>query len=527
MNLPAWSTLLPPLITLLAAGITKNVGFSLLLGIGFGSYLATEFSITASLSFSIHRIASQLFAPSTLILFIFLSLLAFIIELMRVSGGVAAYVGFLQKRIKNKKHAELAVFVFSGIFCIDDYINNMLTGAIIRPFAERFSIAREKIAFLLNSLSSPVVAIIPASTWAAMIITRLETGGISLTQSATQLISADPFFVYLHAIPCTFYSFLIISSALYIVLSRRAYGPMLDLEKKAELQQPMQEQQTQKIKNEESIAGFLIPLACFLLFLPIFLLYLGNSNLFGGTNSVLDALKTTNIMASFCYTGAIAAIILGTFLIHQKKETIKSLVNISIQSIWSMRNSFKILTLAFTLGAIISQDLHAGSYIASLICCNLSTFLLPAIIFLLASATTASTGSSWGTIAIITPLALQTIATLTDTSLPATLSNTPLLYQTIGAILSGAVAGAHISPLTEATIISSTAAQADHLQHVKTQLVYATPAFLITGLLFLITGLYPDITTNLGSCTIMLILGITITISVIGLISHKKENCYN
>jgi tetracycline resistance efflux pump len=280
---------------------------------------------------------------------------------------------------------------------------------------------------------------------------------------------------------------------------------------------------TQTLTRKESIAGFLIPLACFFLFLPLFLLYLGNSSLFGGPHSILEALKSTNIMASFCYTSGIASLILALFLLQQKKEKPLHLVKLIFTSAWSMKNSFKILTLAFTLGAIISQDLHAGSYIAKLICCNLSSFLLPLIVFILATASTASTGSSWGTIAIITPLALQTLAVLSQQALPIGLEHIPLLYQTIGAILSGAVAGAHLSPLTEATIISATAAQANHLLHVKTQVQYALPAFFVTSLLFLATGLAPVLAQSSLYMWGLVGIGIFATIRLIAILGKQTQ----
>ncbi|KKT02242.1 MAG: Sodium:proton antiporter, partial [candidate division TM6 bacterium GW2011_GWF2_43_17] len=336
--MPSWITLLPPVITLIIAGLSKNVSLSLLVGIFTGGFIATNFEISSGIVFGIKKIGATFIEPTTLTLFAFLALLSLVIELMGKSGGVAAYVSLLQKKIKNARNAEIAVILFSFLFCIDDYINNMLTGAIIRPFSERFLIAREKIAFLLNSLSSPLVAIIPASTWAAMIITRIEDAGVSDIPSNNQIIDADPFFTYVKSIPFSFYSICIIASVFFIVYRRISYGAMAHLEEQAKRQTPPIEETITRKTSEESIASFLIPLTCFLLFLPIFLLYLGNSQLFGGQNGLLEALQHTNVMASLCFTSIISSVILGVFLLYKKKTTIKGLFQVSFASIWGMRN---------------------------------------------------------------------------------------------------------------------------------------------------------------------------------------------
>jgi len=192
-----------------------------------------------------------------------------------------------------------------------------------------------------------------------------------------------------------------------------------------------------------------------------------------------------------------------------------------------MRNSFKTLTLAFTLGAIISKDLHAGTYLASAISGNIPLFLLPVIVFGIATLTTASTGSSWGTIALMMPLAIQAITALSSSStIPIALSCAPLLYQTIGAILSGAVAGAHISPLTEATIISSLSAGASHLEHVKTQTQYAIPSIIGSSIAFIIASFAPPGRYPYELLLLALVTGLTVTLTLIALKNKATKELF-
>lgn len=523
----SWVSLIPPLLVIATAAATHRVILSLVLGIVSAALISSGFAPLASGVHIYQAIHSVITTAGNIYLFLFLIALGTLIESITHSGGVAAYTALLKRFVHNRRGAETASLCLSLVFCIDDYLNSLMTGSIMRPLTDSFRIPRVKLAFLLNSMSSPLCTLIPITTWAAMILGQLHASGISENGSTNNaLIAADPFLTYLASIPFIFYSFFIIGSSWIIVRTQLSFGPMHQQEVIAQTsgnlfgnKEPIGRATDMDTKGEGSLAHFIIPIITFIIAALGFVLYTGKNVLFGGSNGIIETIKHASTTWSLMMASFTALIASSILMIKERHPLIRSLSLAAYRGVLSMKNSLIVLFLAFTFGVLLDQ-LHTGEYLAQLISASLPTFLLPLLIFALATITTASTGSSWGAIAILMGLVVKTLAALSSiTTLPLTPADVPVFFISIGALIAGSVAGAHLSPITDATVVSSMSAAAYHIDHVKTLITYAFPALFGSGVAFLVGGL----TYKLGLLTCLaLSAGIGFGITVLLLWSFNR-----
>lgn len=529
--------LLPPAIVLATAALFRHVILSLSLGIISAAYIASHWSIIDAIKLAFSGIYSVISDPASLLLFGFLLALGTLIELMTHAGGILASTTYLKKLVTTKRSAEGCSLLLSCIFMLDDYLNNLMTGSIIRPLTDSFRIPRIKLAFLLNSMSSPLCSIIPITSWAAMILTQLHTAGISDISTKPWIINADSLITHFHTLPFVFYTLFIIISAATIILFQLSFGTMKEHEEIALKTGNLfgGKESTQKTDSEPekngSLSNFIIPIAAFIIILLFCILWTGKSALLGGSSySFIETIKNSSVLGSLLSASLIT--LLATSILYKLRgEASLSHIFISlVRGISLMKNSLIVLILAFSLGALINgPELNTGGYLAHLISLQLPLSLLPAIIFALATITTSSTGSSWGTILVLMPLVIQTLASLTIGSYPLLPDMIPLLYPSLGALIAGSVAGAHLSPITDATVVSAMAARANHLDHVKTQISYSLPAVGGTLIAFLVIG----ITTSWPlfiSWILAFGIGISFTLAILftrhALAHHKQKQSF-
>lgn len=490
-----WIVLVPPLIVILSAAITRHVIASLFAGIISATAIYTISAHVSPFTYLFNAFLQIITNPDKITLFVFLAVLGTVIELMTRSGGVAAYTSFVRRFVTNRRQAEVSSLLISCVFFLDDYLNSLTTGAIMRPLTDAFAVPRAKLAYLINSMSSPLCPLIPLSSWAAMIIGNLQISGISDHGMANTLINADPLMAYLAAIPFMFYAIFIIISAFIVVWGRLSFGAMHRQEVIAQESGnlfggkniPSTKRATEPTGG--SLADFFVPIICFIASTLFFLLYTGQSHLLGGTNSFVETLRTADTMFSLLSASLFTLVVICIMNTLRHVFSIKKIGLAAIDGVMLMKNSLIVLLLAFTFGYMINNDLQSGAYLANIISASLPLALLPLIIFGLATITTASTGSSWGTIAILMPLTVKTLASLSAGAAPFVITSVPLLLPSLGALVAGSVAGAHFSPITDATVVSAMSAGAYHLDHVKTMMAYALPALLGSCLSFLIIGL--------------------------------------
>jgi tetracycline resistance efflux pump len=531
----SWIVLFPPIAVLSVAIITRNVIWSLLTGIVSAALIATNFSPLQAIT----TIATKAFeetdipkifrgeSPDHLYTFIFLITLGIIISLITHTGGMHAYSRTLSTRIKDKKAAESSSLLLSLFFFIDDYLSSLTVGSIMRPVTDRFLIPRAKLAFLLDAMSAPLCVLIPASSWVAFILTQLEAGGISLHKNGIQYIQADGFYIYLKSILYMFYPILLVLSAWFIVYRRISFGSMHIQEVEADTtgnlfggKEPPTTKLSHDTQKEGSLVDFILPIGTFLTLLIIVLLYSGSWHFFGGSASFLTSLQSANSLMSLFLASIITLPLSVVYFMLKGKLSLQELKEVSIEGFYLMKNSLIVLLLAWTFSNILKNDLGTGKYLAELLLGTLPGSLMPVMVFITALLVAASTGSAWGTIAIIIPLAIPMVVAFTHKVVPLSVPEVPLLFPVLGAVISGAIAGGHVSPISDSTVMSSTSSGCYHIDHIMTQIGYVAPVILGTSAAFLITGLFASYTNSIVSISIQIGLGIT---CIIFLLRNRKH----
>lgn len=487
--------LIPPLLVLITAFISRRLNPSLALGIASASFIAADFSPLGSLKLAYHRLFDQLVNPDYLYLYGFLLLVGTIIMLLSRTGGAEAFAQSITKHLHSKRSVETSSLLLSSILFIDDYLSSLTVGYVLRPLTDRYSIARVKLAYLVHSLSGPLVIMIPVSSWLAMITGQLNLAGVCM-ENSTARICADPFFIYLNSIPYIFYSIILISSVWFIVRNRISYGPMKLQEDiaaqtgnlfggKAALVQPLEQYET----AHGSIIDLILPLVTLICSVFIGILYVGGFWMLGGSRTLLEALKNNNNTFFALFMAAAATLVISFFFaIARKKLTFACSSNIVGCGISLMQGAVLMVYLASTLGFILKSDLLVGTYLAHTLGSSLAPALLPFVFFIISVIVATITGSSWGTIAIMLPNTIQMLTTLLNLTCCTNPDQITLLYPLLGAIFSGAVCGDHISPISETTIMASTSSGSYPMDHAYTQIFYALPAIFSTALSFLIAG---------------------------------------
>ena len=505
----AWLSLVPPFITLAAALITKRIGPSLVLGITISALIYFKFSIKHAFLFSTARIwaNSQLGDLltwsgnfSTLYTFAFLFIIGIIVVLINTTGGAQAYAEKVSGYISDKRSVETSSILLSLSLFLDDYLNCLTMGCAMKPLTDKAGIARAKLAYLIDSMAAPWIIIVPFSSWVAVICKILQSANISeTTQNA--IIIANPYYVYLCLIPYVFYSFITIALVLIIVRNRLSFGPMYTHEKIAQetgnllggKHTPNTKLTMCNIQKTPSILEFLLPIGSLLLFCIFGLLYSGGFVFFGGTHGLFKAIQEANAYIVMFWS-SVASLIIGiTFSLARSNLSLSSLLTIIPKGLHLMLYPNLILLFAWTFSDLLTNYLHTGEYLAYLISNSISFKLLPVILYILTSLISISLGSAWSTMMIITPLAVPIVVAYTAITPPVSLASVPMLLPTLGAILSGAATGDHISPVASTTIMAATSSGSIVIDHVKTQFMYALPAIGATTVAFLVVGLAIDL----------------------------------
>ncbi len=530
----SWIVLLPPIAVLVIAVISRNVIASLITGILAASAIATHYSLSKTVWLSICRIWRETHlqslwcpgeTPDHLYTFGFLIFLGIIISLITHTGGIAAYTKTIQSRIHDKKNAQTVSLLLSGCFFIDDYLSSLTVGAIMRPLTDKFSIPRVKLAFLLDTMSAPLCIIIPATSWVAMVLANLETAGVCESKACD--IFVDPFNAYLHAIPYMFYPFLTIMSSWFIVRKRISFGTMRQQEQEAEQTGNLfggKPDLVVSLDNPSAKGGlldFLLPIGLFLFFALTCILYTGHWTAFGGTNHFLKAMQEANTLQALFIGSFVTLLISIPFFLLQKKITLSAALKTVLQGALLMKNSLLVLLLAWTLGSILKHDLNTGAYLGHLLLGALPPFLLPLMVFITSALITASTGSAWGTISVMVPLTIPLVITYSGHALPLAFADANLLSPVIGALLSGAVAGGHFSPISDSTVLASTSSGSYHLDHVATQIPYLLPA-LIGSVLALISSSILLPYSHFLALTASFIGSIVVTVAMLAFLNKKS-----
>jgi Na+/H+ antiporter NhaC len=542
---PTWIVLLPPVLVILTTILTKRLNIAFIISILTAAFIATEGALWPALNLTASRSIHQIKDIDYLYLYIFLLLIGIFITLLEKTGGALAFAHTFTKHIRSKKAAETSSLLVSAILFVDDYLSNLTVGYVMSPITDAFRIPRAKLAYLVHSISIPLIMIMPISSWVAMLTGQLSNAGIMTLHEAQQMytpdlkIIADPYIVFLNTIPFIFYSFLALISVILIVRYRISFGPMHTLEriasttgnlfgkKSTQLQadpaatSPARD----RISQKPSLIDFCIPLCILIITFITTLLYTGGYHIFGGSNSFINAFKNTDkSFLAICIAGCMCLVSALLLALPRHKITLQDLPKIIMAGIHMMFPAIIMLILATILSTIVYQDLHTGTYLAHVLGNALPPSLVPFIFFIVASATAFLMGTSWGTIALLLPMAVPMMIAFANTCLPTTPSLIPLLLPGLGAIFSGAACGDQISPISQTTLMVATSTGIDPLTHARTQIPYNFPAFIAATCAFLISGLC--VTHNISHAHTLvcsLISGIVINVALLAAINIMAQ----
>lgn len=493
--LNSWLVLAPPLFILLGVFITKRLNLSLLLGLMSAALLAGQGSIMSSFRILMTRFWSQITDFDNLYLYSFLIILGVILCVLEHSGAAMAFAHKLTAHLRSGKATQTATLWLSSALFIDDYLSCLTAGYVMRPLTDKFNIPRVKLAYLIHSLSGPMVILAPLSSWIALITSQLENSGVSSMMCVKTKILTDPFYLYLQSIPYIFYSLFLIASVWFIVRRSISYGPMHSQEliahKTGNLFGGKEPLSNKAIPLEEggSAWDLAIPLLVLIFTFLAGILCMGGYYLFGGEYTLLQALQRNNQTSAILLISSIITLAVAWTLCALKgKCSSKNAYSLLRAGFDIMKSSIIMIFLASTMGLMLREDLQTGAYLAQILYGILSITLLPFLFYLVSIITALITGSAWGTIALMLPIAVQMTTSLLAVSLPTTIEQALILLPVLGAIFSGAVCGNHISPIAETTIMSSSSAGCYPLDHAHTQFWYALPAIIAAGLSFLVIG---------------------------------------
>ena len=462
--------LVPPVVAIGLALITKEVYSSLFIGIAVGGilYSGGSFERTVVHIFQ-DGIIGVLTDESNVGILVFLVILGAMVSLMNKAGGSAAFGRFAAKGIKTRVGAQLATILLGVTIFIDDYFNCLTVGSVMRPVTDKFKVSRAKLAYLIDATAAPVCIIAPISSWAAAVTGFVE--------------GEDGFSIFIQAIPYNFYALLTIAMMVGMVLMKVEFGPMLKHERNAVKGdlfttegRPYADESDPSEISRGTVMDLLIPIISLIICCVIGMLYTGG--FFSGVDFV-TAFSESN--ASLGLTLGSFFGLLITLVLYQVRRVLDfhDCMACIPEGFKAMVPAILILTFAWTLKAM-TDSLGADVYVADLVYNHARGLLnfLPAIIFLVGCLLAFATGTSWGTFGILIPIVVGVFQN----------TNPELMIISISACMAGAVCGDHCSPISDTTIMASAGAQCEHVNHVMTQLPYAVTCAAVSFVTYIVAG---------------------------------------
>ena len=462
--------LVPPVVAIGLALITKEVYSSLFVGVLMGGILYSGFSFEGTITHIFEDGMISVLSDSYNVgILIFLVILGTMVCLMNRAGGSAAFGQFAADHIKGRVGAELATILLGCLIFIDDYFNCLTVGSVMRPVTDKFKVSRAKLAYLIDATAAPICIIAPISSWAAAVTGFVE--------------GEDGFSIFVRAIPYNFYAILTIVMMIGMVLLRTEFGSMKFHEKnalKGDLYttpgRPYDTEKQPEVSVRGTVLDLLIPIISLIICCMVGMLYTGG--FFSGEDFV----------TAFSQSDASLGLTMGSFFgllitigLYQVRRVLKFSECMACipEGFKSMVPAIMILSFAWTLKAM-TDSLGADVYVATVVASSARSLLnfLPAIIFVVGCFLAFATGTSWGTFGILIPIVVAVFEK----------SSPEMMIISMSACMAGAVCGDHCSPISDTTIMASAGAQCDHVTHVSTQLPYAIVAAAVSFVTYIVAG---------------------------------------
>ena len=486
--------LIPPVIAIVLALITKEVYSSLIIGIVAGGFIFAGGNFETAINHVLFDgFVASLSDSYNMGIIIFLVLLGALVSMMNKAGGSAAFGRWASKRIKTRVGAQLATILLGCLIFIDDYFNCLTVGSVMRPVCDEKKVSRAKLSYLIDATAAPVCIIAPISSWAAAV------AGFARGAGAESGIS-----LFVQAIPYNFYALFTILMMVVIAVAKMDYGPMRLHEKNA-IEKGDLFTTGDRVVNDDVAANpkgkvidLVLPVVVLIITCVIGMIYSGG--FFEGAGFI-DAFSNSDASVGLVIGSAIAIVFAVIYFLARRVISFKDIMDSIPEGFKAMVPAILILTCAWTLKAM-TDSLGAKIYISQLVEGSAGAFqaLLPAIIFLIAVGLSFATGTSWGTFGILIPIVLSVFE-----------STDPLMIVSISACMAGAVCGDHCSPISDTTIMASAGAQSNHINHVSTQLPYA---FTVAGISF-VTYIIAGLLAKAGLAIVALPVGVVLTVATL------------
>ncbi|WP_206076236.1 Na+/H+ antiporter NhaC family protein [Marinitoga lauensis] len=489
MNYGFWSVI-PPLLAIILAFVTKEVILSLLLGVFSGAlinvfatsssgfFMKLVESYTKTLEYPVNALADGWHAG----IIIFTLTIGGMVGVIAKMGGTRAIANALAKKAKTARSAQVATALMGVVVFFDDYANTLIVGPTMRPLTDKLKVSREKLSYIVDSTAAPVATMAAISTWIGYELGLIGDAFKSLG------VEVNPYNVFFQSIPYRMYGLFALFMVFMVGIMMRDFGPMYEAEKRARLTgkvladgaEPMLSTDFEKDLEKDNIplkvSNALVPILTLVIFAFVGLWYSG-----GGMDNpftwdgIRDAFGNADASAALIWASVLASIVAVVMAVSQGIMTLRKALEAWVEGAKSLVITTIILILAWSIGSIAS-DLGTAEYLVQVVSSSLPGWSIPVLVFVMSSIVAFATGTSWGTMAIMLPLAVPLAAAYTNNE-PST-----LVFATLGAVLTGSTFGDHCSPISDTTIMSSMASSADHIDHVKTQLPYALTAALIAAI---------------------------------------------
>lgn len=465
-------SLLPPLLAIGLAIRTRQVYLSLAAGIWLGWTVLTGWNPLTGSAATVDAIVDTVTDPGNARVLLFTFAIGSLIALVEANGGVRGFVEWVERRrwVTSGRRAQMLAWTIGVVIFIESNITVLVAGSICRPLFDRFRVSREKLAYLIDSTSAPVCILIPFNAWGAYILSLLAGLGVG-----------DPVGVLIATIPLNFYALSALALAGLSAVRDLDFGPMKAAQERT-AEGELHWEHTVAIADPEELApppregiplrpvNMILPIASMVLMMPVAMYITGDGDLMAGSGSV-------SVLWAVLAGLAVASVL----SLGQRLLSLEELGTVGVRGAGGLTGMALVLLLALTLGAV-TQALGTGEYVAGVVGDRVPLFFLLPFVFVVAAGIAFATGSSWGTFAIMLPIAVPIGEAL---GLPVT----PF----VAASLSGGVFGDHCSPISDTTIVSSLASASDHIEHVRTQLPYALVAGTVAAIGFSFTGLWLSI----------------------------------
>ena len=492
-----WLSILPPVIAIVLALITKEVISSLIVGIFSGTLIyafSTGGGIVKATDVTLTLMGEKLGDNASIILF--LGFLGALVAVITMAGGSRAYGEWAGNKIKTKKGAQLGTSLLGTLIFIDDYFNCLTIGTVMRPVIDKHHISRAKLAYIIDATAAPICIIAPISSWAASVISQmngLEVNGQALNGMET----------FMATIPYNLYAILTLIMVVVLCVTNIEFGPMAKFEEEARNnkgnlsvgmdQEGGDEFARMKISSKGSVFDLIIPIAALIIFAILSMLYIGGY--FEGGMTLAEGFGNTDAGIALAIAGFGALVVAFVLFVPRQILDFKEFMEGITIGVKSMVGAFIILTLAWTISGICRDLLGTGEFVGELVRqSHMPAALIPAIVFLVAGALAFAMGTSWGTFGILIPIVTMVCGSVAP----------ELVTAALAATLAGAVFGDHCSPISDTTILSSTGAGCKHIDHVSSQIPYTLVVAACCFVGYLIAGFTANVWLTLGSSIALL-----------------------